>query len=77
MQDHCRSRVNAVFRIDSPDGVDLLEKQFVDEAAKLGMVSLKGHRSVGGIRVSMYNALTVDDLHKLCAFMQDFQQRHH
>ena len=68
--------MNAVFRIGGAEGEDILEKQFVEEASKLGMVSLKGHRSVGGIRVSMYNALTVDDVHKLCAFMQDFQHRH-
>ena len=68
--------MNAVFRIGSAEGVDILEKQFVEEASKLGMVSLKGHRSVGGVRVSMYNALTVDDVHKLCGFMRDFQQKH-
>ena len=54
--------MNAVFRIGSAEGVDILEKQFVEEASKLGMVSLKGHRSVGGVRVSMYNALTIDDV---------------
>ena len=75
VESHCRSRMNATFRIGSRDGVEELEKRFVDEAFILGMISLKGHRSVGGIRVSMYNALSVDDVQTLCTFMHDFQKR--
>jgi phosphoserine aminotransferase len=63
-----RSTMNVVFRLPS----DALEEKFVKEATKNDMVGLKGHRSVGGIRASIYNAVTVADLEKLVAFMNDF-----
>ncbi|KAK2958495.1 Phosphoserine transaminase [Blattamonas nauphoetae] len=49
------------------------ELKFVAEAAKLGLVNLKGYRDLGGIRVSMYNALTLDGIKMLCEFMKQFQ----
>src|SRR5579872_2597898 len=61
-----RSRMNAVFRLPS----EALEKQFVDEAKGLGMVGLKGHRSAGGIRVSLFNAVEPDWVDALVAFMK-------
>ena len=64
-----RSAMNVVFRL--PD--EKLEERFVAEAKKQHrMVGLKGHRSVGGIRVSLYNAVSVDDARALAAFMGEF-----
>jgi phosphoserine aminotransferase len=67
-----RSTMNAVFRLPNED----LEAEFVKGASAQGMVGLKGHRSVGGIRVSMYNALPRTSVEALCAYMKDFAARH-
>lgn len=67
-----RSYMNAVFRLPSEE----LEAEFVAEAKKRDMVGLKGHRSVGGIRVSMYNALPLEAVQRLVDFMEDFRKRH-
>ena len=64
-----RSQMNIVFHLPDKD----LEKRFVAEAAEAGMVNLKGHRSVGGIRASVYNALPVDSVRTLVEFMDDFR----
>lgn len=56
-----RSRMNVVFRIADP----LLEKKFLDECQREGMVGVKGHRSVGGFRVSLYNALPLESVQAL------------
>ncbi len=63
-----RSYMNVVFRLPSEE----LETKFVDEAKKLGMIGLKGHRSVGGIRASLYNAVTLDSVKALTNLMEDF-----
>lgn len=63
-----RSVMNIVFRLPT----EALEAQFVSEAKKAGMVGLKGHRSAGGIRVSAYNAVSVDDIKSLVSFMERF-----
>jgi phosphoserine aminotransferase len=63
-----RSLMNIVFRLPS----EPLEDKFVKDAEKAGMVGLKGHRSVGGIRVSAYNAVSVADIQKLTGFMREF-----
>ncbi|XP_022085537.1 phosphoserine aminotransferase-like isoform X2 [Acanthaster planci] len=76
LEKSARSRMNVVFRIGGKDGVDELEKKFVEESQKLNMVSLKGHRSVGGMRASLYNAITVQEVNKLTDFMLDFMARH-
>jgi phosphoserine aminotransferase len=62
--------MNPVFTLPTED----LEKKFVKDAEKAGMVGLKGHRSVGGIRASMYNAMQVEGVAKLCEFMKSFKQ---
>ncbi|XP_062237485.1 phosphoserine aminotransferase [Platichthys flesus] len=72
----CRSRMNIPIRMGKKDGDEALEKKFLDEAAKRGMISLKGHRSVGGIRVSLYNAVTVEETQTLAAYMKDFLKEH-
>ena len=66
-----RSRVNIPFRIRNCD--EELEKQFLEQAKKKwNMIQLKGHRSVGGIRASLYNAVTVDEAALLADFMKEF-----
>ena len=67
-----RSYMNAVFRLPSED----LEKQFITETTARDMIGLKGHRSVGGIRVSMYNAMPFKGVQKLVDFMEDFAKKH-
>jgi phosphoserine aminotransferase len=66
-----RSVMNVVFRLPS----EPLEEAFVAEAKKRGMVGLKGHRSVGGIRVSLYNAVEPAWVEALCGFMEEFAKR--
>lgn len=74
----CRSRTNLPFRIGSAEGVEHVEKKFLEEATKAGFLQLKGHRSVGGIRVSLYNAVTVEEAKLLAGFMRAFmtENRH-
>ncbi len=64
----CRSTMNVTFRLPS----DELTKRFVKEAAAQGLRELKGHRSVGGIRASIYNAMPLDGVEKLREFMLEF-----
>ncbi len=68
----CRSLMNVTFRLSTPE----LEKAFVQQAAEQGMVALAGHRSVGGIRASIYNAMPVEGVETLGQFMRDFCRRH-
>jgi phosphoserine aminotransferase len=63
-----RSYMNVVFRLPSEE----LEKRFVAEAAKAQMVGLAGHRSTGGVRASLYNAVSIESVEKLVAFMKAF-----
>ncbi len=63
-----RSKMNAVFIMDNPG----LEKEFQEICKKEGMVGIKGHRSVGGFRISMYNALTIDSVKALTDLMKEF-----
>lgn len=72
----CRSRMNIPFRVGKKQGDEALEKEFLDGAAKLGMISLKGHRSVGGIRASLYNAVTIEDTLALANYMKEFLKEH-
>jgi phosphoserine aminotransferase len=68
---NCRSWMNIPFTIPKPE----LEKTFVAEAAKAGLANLEGHRSVGGMRASIYNAMPLAGVEALVAFMKDFQRR--
>lgn len=68
-----RSRMNVVFQISDAS----LDPVFIDEAAKHGMVGLKGHRSVGGLRASLYNAMPVSGAEALADFMRSFATRRH
>lgn len=67
-----RSRMNVTFVTGNAD----LDATFVAEAAKQGLVSLKGHRSVGGMRASIYNAMPLAGVQKLVGFMRDFERTH-
>jgi phosphoserine aminotransferase len=66
-----RSRMNVTFRLPS----EALEKQFVAEAQAAGMVGLAGHRSVGGVRASIYNAVSPEMCQALASFMTDFARK--
>jgi len=68
----CRSLMNVTFRLPNEE----LEKLFVKEATASGFDGLKGHRSVGGLRASIYNAFPEQGLHDLVAFMREFERRH-
>ena len=64
----CRSRMNVTFRL--PD--EETEKAFLAEAKSRGMIELKGHRSVGGIRVSLYNAVPLEAVEAMAKLMREF-----
>ncbi len=66
-----RSKMNVVFRLPSED----MEAQFIADAAKEGLKSLKGHRSVGGIRASIYNAMPMKGVEALVDFMNEFARK--
>ncbi len=70
-QKESRSLMNVTFRLASEE----LEKQFVKDAEKEGLDGLKGHRSVGGIRASIYNAFPEAGVDALAGFMQEFERR--
>ncbi|MBR5619870.1 MAG: aminotransferase class V-fold PLP-dependent enzyme, partial [Clostridia bacterium] len=66
-----RSIMNVVFRTGNED----LDKKFIAEAAAAGFVNLKGHRTAGGMRASIYNAMPVEGVEKLVQFMNDFETK--
>jgi phosphoserine aminotransferase len=68
----CRSRMNVPFTLANPD----LDETFLKEAKEHGLVQLKGHRSVGGMRASIYNAMPIEGVRALCDFMRDFERRY-
>lgn len=67
-----RSLMNATFSIQQPE----LEKEFLDLCKENGMVGVKGHRSVGGLRVSMYNALPLSSVNEICQLMRHFAEKY-
>ncbi len=67
-----RSNMNITFNLPTPE----LEAQFTQEAIALGLDGLKGHRSIGGIRASIYNAFPYEGVEKLVSFMQNFEKAH-
>lgn len=66
-----RSQMNVVFRLPSEE----LEKKLLGEAEQAGLVGLKGHRSVGGLRASLYNAVSVEGVRRLTTLMRDFREK--
>ena len=71
-QPSSRSLSNVTFRTDSPE----LDKEFVSGAAQRGIQGVKGHRLVGGMRASIYNAVTLDDVKALASYMEEFEASH-
>ncbi|MDH5485573.1 MAG: 3-phosphoserine/phosphohydroxythreonine transaminase, partial [Gammaproteobacteria bacterium] len=67
----CRSLMNVPFVLANAD----LDKAFLEEAEKVGLTTLKGHRSIGGMRASIYNAMPEAGVDALVEFMQDFEKR--
>jgi phosphoserine aminotransferase len=68
----CRSRMNVPFKIANTD----LEKTFIAEARSAGLANLEGHRSVGGFRASIYNAMPESGVDALIAFMAEFERKY-
>jgi phosphoserine aminotransferase len=67
-----RSLMNVPFRLKN----EVLDEEFLKQAKQNGLVELKGHRSVGGMRASIYNAMPVAGVKALVGFMQEFQTKH-
>ena len=67
-----RSRMNVPFILAD----ERLNDRFLDEANQAGLYNLQGHRSVGGMRASLYNAMPLAGVQALVDFMSDFEQRH-
>ncbi|PYT79956.1 MAG: 3-phosphoserine/phosphohydroxythreonine transaminase [Acidobacteria bacterium] len=67
-----RSKMNVVFRTAGED--EAVEKQFAKEATAAGLAGTRGHRSVGGMRISLYNAVTIEAVEALTSFMREFQR---
>jgi phosphoserine aminotransferase len=67
-----RSRMNVPFRLHD----ESLDEAFLKGAKERGMVQLKGHRSVGGMRASIYNAMPIEGVQALVDYMRDFERRH-
>jgi len=68
----CRSRMNVTFFLNN----EALDAAFVKGANERGLVQLKGHRVVGGMRASMYNAMPIEGVQALIAYMKDFEKAH-
>jgi phosphoserine aminotransferase len=67
-----RSWMNVPFTLAKPE----LDKTFIEEAKKAGLVTLEGHRSVGGMRASIYNAMPMEGVDALVSFMKEFERKH-
>ena len=60
--------------IEDKEAKDAMEAKFIKEAAAAGFVNLKGHRTVGGMRASIYNAMPIEGVEKLVEFMKKFEK---
>jgi phosphoserine aminotransferase len=72
VEQQSRSLMNVTFKLANPE----IEHRFLAEAQAAGFSGLAGHRSVGGVRASLYNGLTLQAVEQLVGFMEDFQHRH-
>ena len=72
VQSEYRSKMNVPFQLADP----ALDTKFLLEAEKQGLKALKGHRLVGGMRASIYNAMPIAGVYVLTEFMQDFERRY-
>ena len=66
-----RSLMNITFNLATPE----LEAKCVEEAKKKDLIGLKGHRDVGGMRASIYNAMSIEGVQALADFLEDFQEK--
>jgi len=73
VEKNSRSKMNVVFRVAGGD--EAIEKRFAKEAEVAGLAGVKGHRSVGGMRISLYNAVELDAVESLVAFMREFERK--
>jgi phosphoserine aminotransferase len=73
VQEHARSLMNVCFSLSKPE----LESEFLLRANQRGLYALQGHRSVGGLRASLYNAMPMAGVESLLAFMRDFSEEYH
>ena len=71
-----RKEDRSLMNVPFVTGSEELDAEFVKAAAQAGFVNLKGHRSVGGMRASIYNAMPIEGVEKLVAFMEDFEKAH-
>ena len=71
-QPDSRSLMNVTFNLPTPE----LEVQCIEEGKQRGLIGLKGHRSIGGMRASIYNAMTVEGVKTLTEFLEEFQEKH-
>ena len=74
-----RSKMNVIFRVDGTGSKaaadrEAVEKDFAAKAAAVGLVGTPGHRSIGGMRISLYNAVTLEAVEALTGFMREFQR---
>jgi len=67
-----RSRMNVPFKLRDAS----LDEAFLQGAKERGMVQLKGHRAVGGMRASIYNAMPIEGVQTLVGYLEDFERRH-
>lgn len=72
VESNSRSKMNVVFRVAGGD--EAIEKQFAKEASAAGLAGTPGHRSVGGMRISLYNPVTIEAVEALTNFMREFQR---
>ncbi len=72
VEESSRSKMNVVFRVAKGD--ETVEKKLVQDAAAAGIVGIAGHRSIGGMRVSLYNAVTLETVETLVGFLREFQR---
>jgi phosphoserine aminotransferase len=74
-----QSLMNVVFRVGgsaTAPGDEALEKKFATQANAAGLIGTPGHRSVGGMRISLYNAVELEAVETLAGFMREFQRVH-
>ncbi|MDE6963725.1 MAG: 3-phosphoserine/phosphohydroxythreonine aminotransferase, partial [Lachnospiraceae bacterium] len=69
-----RKEDRSLMNVPFVTGNDELDAKFVKEAKEAGFENLKGHRSVGGMRASIYNAMPIEGVEKLVAFMREFEK---
>ena len=70
---HAQPAYRSIMNVTFKTGDEALDKKFASEAAKAGFKNLKGHRSVGGMRASIYNAMPTQGIVDLIAFMKKFE----